>query len=76
MTRSSSKIVFKPLPQDDPRRRRPDISRAREVLGWEPRIPLDAGLKKTIAYFSGVLGKSRVPQSKTAPKSGSCIAAA
>ncbi|HEX9291445.1 MAG TPA: UDP-glucuronic acid decarboxylase family protein [Anaeromyxobacteraceae bacterium] len=44
-------IVFKPLPQDDPRLRRPDISRAREVLGWEPRIPFDEGMGRTIAWF-------------------------
>ncbi|HKS38661.1 MAG TPA: UDP-glucuronic acid decarboxylase family protein [Verrucomicrobiae bacterium] len=51
VTGSRSRIVFKPLPQDDPKQRRPDITRARELLGWEPRVPLRAGLKKTIAYF-------------------------
>jgi dTDP-glucose 4,6-dehydratase len=50
-TGSRSRIVFKPLPQDDPKQRRPDINRARELLGWEPRVPLRVGLKKTIAYF-------------------------
>jgi len=50
-TGSRSRIVFKPLPQDDPKQRRPDIGRARELLGWEPRVPLRVGLKKTIAYF-------------------------
>jgi dTDP-glucose 4,6-dehydratase len=45
------KIVFQPLPKDDPKKRRPDISRARALLGWEPRVPLDEGLKRTIAYF-------------------------
>jgi UDP-glucuronate decarboxylase len=44
-------IVYKPLPQDDPRRRRPDISRAKAVLGWEPTVPLTEGLDKTIADF-------------------------
>ena len=48
---SSSEIAFKPLPQDDPKQRRPDLTRARKILGWEPRTSLDAGLAKTIAYF-------------------------
>lgn len=51
LTRSRSRIVFKPLPQDDPRQRRPDISRARKYLKWEPKIPLAQGLIKTIEYF-------------------------
>ncbi len=51
LTGSKSKIVHKPLPQDDPLQRRPDISLAKEKLGWEPRIPLEQGLIKTIAYF-------------------------
>jgi dTDP-glucose 4,6-dehydratase len=50
-TDSRSKITFKPLPQDDPRRRRPDITRAKKILGWSPKIPLDNGLSQTIAYF-------------------------
>lgn len=45
-----------PLPQDDPRQRRPDIAQAREVLGWEPTIALAEGLKKTVAYFDNLLG--------------------
>jgi len=48
---SSSEIVFKPLPEDDPKQRRPDLTRARKLLHWEPRTSLDAGLAKTIAYF-------------------------
>jgi UDP-glucuronate decarboxylase len=48
---SKSKIVHKPLPSDDPKQRRPDISLAKEKLGWEPTTPLEAGLEKTIAYF-------------------------
>jgi UDP-glucuronate decarboxylase len=52
MIPSSSKIVHKPLPVDDPQRRRPDISRARELLGWQPEVPLSEGLAKTIAWFS------------------------
>jgi UDP-glucuronate decarboxylase len=46
-----SKIIFKALPQDDPKQRRPDITLAREALSWEPKIDLDAGLEKTISYF-------------------------
>ena len=51
MTGSSSKIVFNPLPQDDPTQRQPDITLAREKLGWMPKAPLEEGLQKTIAYF-------------------------
>jgi dTDP-glucose 4,6-dehydratase len=50
-TGSRSKLVRKPLPQDDPKQRRPDISRARKLLGWEPKVTLPDGLKDTIAYF-------------------------
>lgn len=56
-TRSRSRIVFKPLPQDDPKQRRPDITRARKWLKWEPKVELTKGLKSTIAYFSEKLGK-------------------
>ena len=51
LTNSSSKIIYKKLPEDDPKRRRPDISLANVKLGWKPMIGLDAGLKKTIDYF-------------------------
>jgi len=51
----SSKIVYRPLPQDDPKQRQPDISQARQTLGWAPKVPLDDGLKSTIAYFRRVL---------------------
>lgn len=51
LTGSKSKIVCKPLPQDDPARRRPDVSLARELLGWTPRIALEDGLRQTIEYF-------------------------
>jgi nucleoside-diphosphate-sugar epimerase len=44
-------IIFEPLPTDDPRRRRPDINRARELLGWEPKVPVAEGLPRTIAWF-------------------------
>ena len=53
---SKSEIVFQPLPQDDPVRRRPDITLAKEKLGWEPSIPLRGGLGRTIAYFSKLMG--------------------
>ena len=52
-TGSRSKIVFRPLPQDDPRQRQPDITRAKKFLGWEPRVGLEEGLAKTIAFFRG-----------------------
>ncbi|MBN2438670.1 MAG: SDR family oxidoreductase [Deltaproteobacteria bacterium] len=55
MTGSASPIIFRPLPQDDPIQRRPDITLAREKLGWEPRIPLMEGLERTIAYFRTVI---------------------
>lgn len=58
LTGSRSPIIAKPLPSDDPKQRRPDISKAKKLLGWEPRVPLEAGLKMTIAYFDGVLSKS------------------
>src|SRR5205085_1403362 len=51
LTGSKSELVFKPLPQDDPRVRRPDISRARQLLGWEPRVERQQGLGRTLAYF-------------------------
>ena len=55
ITGSTSSIIEKPLPQDDPRQRRPDIGMAKSVLGWEPKIQLQQGLKKTIDYFRGVV---------------------
>ena len=55
ITGSTSSIIEKPLPQDDPRQRRPDIGMAKSVLGWEPKIQLEQGLKKTIDYFRGVV---------------------
>ena len=57
VTGSASKLVFKPLPADDPKMRQPDISLARRELGWEPKVPLKAGLEKTAAYFEQLLGK-------------------
>lgn len=55
LTGSPSKIVFKPLPADDPQQRQPNISLAKEKLGWQPVIPVDDGLRKTIEYFTSVI---------------------
>jgi len=55
LTGSKSKLVYKPLPSDDPTQRKPDISRAKELLNWEPKINLNEGLLKTIAYFDQLL---------------------
>jgi UDP-glucuronate decarboxylase len=59
LTGSKSEIQFNPLPQDDPKQRRPEISLAKEVIGWEPRVPLEEGLQKTIGYFDDLLRKSK-----------------
>ncbi len=55
MTRSSSRITFEDLPVDDPKQRRPDITKARSLLKWEPRVSLEQGLKETIEYFKNIL---------------------
>lgn len=55
MVGGPSRLVLKPLPSDDPRQRQPDISQAKARLGWEPRVPLDQGLERTIAYFRDFL---------------------
>ena len=55
MTGTTSKIVYQELPQDDPKQRKPDISRAKNVLGWEPKIVLNQGLEKTIDYFRNIV---------------------
>jgi UDP-glucuronate decarboxylase len=57
LTGSASKIIFKPLPQDDPMQRQPIIKLAKDRLGWEPKINLEEGLKKTIHYFEIILSK-------------------
>ena len=59
MTGAKSKLIFKPLPQDDPQQRQPDITLARQHLGWEPKIPLEDGLKRTIAYFDDLLRRMK-----------------
>ncbi len=69
LTGSSSAIVHRPLPVDDPTRRRPDISKAERVLGWAPTVPLATGLERTVAYFDAVLAPPRRNgrDSRTAP---------
>ena len=60
LTGSRSRIVHRPLPQDDPKQRRPDISRAQELLGWQPRTNLKEGLASTIAYFDRLLSDEKL----------------
>jgi UDP-glucuronate decarboxylase len=57
LTGSSSKLEFKPLPLDDPKQRKPVITKAQETLGWEPKVPLREGLGKTIRYFDDLLSE-------------------
>jgi dTDP-glucose 4,6-dehydratase len=52
----NSKIIYEPLPQDDPKQRQPDITKAKEILGWEPKVNRTEGLKITLDYFKNVLG--------------------
>jgi len=79
ITGSSSPIVFRPLPQDDPKQRRPDISQARAELGWEPGVALADGLKETIAYFRRTLDFAShdivVPMSAILPARVAAVAA-
>ena len=74
LTGSKSKMVDLPLPKDDPLQRKPDISLAKKELGWEPKVNLDEGLKRTIAYFRSVdLDSFRKPTDHDAHKSSKCI---
>ena len=59
LTKSPSRLEFNPLPQDDPKQRRPDISTAKRILDWEPKVPLKEGLRATIAYFESVRDRAR-----------------
>ncbi|MFA5111589.1 MAG: SDR family NAD-dependent epimerase/dehydratase, partial [Desulfobaccales bacterium] len=61
LIKTPSTIMHRPLPPDDPGRRRPDISRARELLDWQPTVPLEAGLKETIPYFAQRLKQENFP---------------
>ena len=70
MTGSRSKIVHRPLPENDPRQRRPDISRAQEQLSWTPKTPLKQGLVSTISYFEGLLSQSGVKEALAAETAG------
>lgn len=58
-TGAKSNIVFRTLPEDDPKKRKPDITVAKDTLGWEPRIPLEKGLEKTILYFQSIISKDK-----------------
>ena len=58
---TGSKLVFEPLPKDDPRRRKPDITLAMKLLGWKPVVPLREGLSKTIAYFRALNEAAALP---------------
>jgi len=60
ITGSKSEILFEPLPKDDPRQRQPDISLAKKYLEWEPKVPLEEGLKRTIAYFDDLLCSTKI----------------
>jgi UDP-glucuronate decarboxylase len=55
ITNSKSKIIFQPLPSDDPKQRNPNIERARKELDWEPQIDLQSGLTRTVEYFQGII---------------------
>jgi UDP-glucuronate decarboxylase len=55
LTGSKSKLEYRPLPQDDPRQRQPDISKAKAVLGWQPTVQLEEGVRRTISYFDELL---------------------
>jgi dTDP-glucose 4,6-dehydratase len=59
LTKSKSRIVFKPLPKDDPRVRQPDISKARRILGWEPKVSLEQGLINTLEWMKQKLETAR-----------------
>jgi dTDP-glucose 4,6-dehydratase len=59
ITGTDSEIVYKPLPVDDPKVRQPDITRAKKVLGWEPRVQFEEGIAKTIDYFRGCIERGQ-----------------
>jgi dTDP-glucose 4,6-dehydratase len=60
LTESHSRIVFRPLPENDPKVRRPDITRARAILGWEPKVSRHEGLRLTLPYFRSALEKKQL----------------
>ena len=63
-TGSKSGVTYMPLPKDDPRQRKPDISAAKDVLGWQPMVPLSEGLDRAIPYFAAQLGLEEQPKRK------------
>jgi dTDP-glucose 4,6-dehydratase len=65
VTGSKSKITYQPLPQDDPKQRRPDITKARQLLGWEPKIQLEEGLKMSLDYFKKAIAEETRPKPPT-----------
>jgi len=69
MVPTAVRIAYQPLPQDDPQRRRPDISKAKDLLGWEPRVPLAEGLRQTAAWFIATLGTQPVSGKRRSPPS-------
>ena len=71
LTRATSPIEYRPLPEDDPKVRKPDIARARAMLGWEPKVPVREGLRRTIDYFKTLVGTARMTQASTATAVGS-----
>jgi UDP-glucuronate decarboxylase len=75
LTGSLSEVVWRPLPVDDPRRRRPDITRARELLGWAPKVPLEVGLKASIAWFAKEVGSAKDKARRGAKVAGATAAA-
>ncbi|OJJ14699.1 NAD-dependent dehydratase [marine bacterium AO1-C] len=64
LTGTDQKIIYKPLPKDDPKQRKPDITRAKEILGWEPKVSRAEGLQKTYAYFKEFLEKNATQESQ------------
>ncbi len=62
VTGSKSQIKFEPLPQDDPKQRRPDITKAKRLLGWEPKVDLESGLKLSLEYFREAVLNDKTPR--------------
>ncbi len=71
LTDSASELSFHPLPEDDPKVRQPDISKAREILGWQPEVPLEEGLRRTIEYFREVLAEEGTAEGDAIDSGGS-----